>query len=85
MPFGGGEANLHLEENILGVAWGWKLLERKGDQRALIPEDFFKKNVSPTPEIHTEEDLSLRPLRFPTEIPGLRFRPLRFRLAHFDP
>lgn len=25
MPFGGGEANLHLEENILGVAWGWKL------------------------------------------------------------
>ncbi len=25
MPFGGGEANLHLEENILGLAWGWKL------------------------------------------------------------
>lgn len=25
MPFGGGEANLYLEENILGVSWGWKL------------------------------------------------------------
>jgi len=24
-PFGGGEANVSLEENILGVAWSWKL------------------------------------------------------------
>jgi long-chain fatty acid transport protein len=24
-PFGGGEANISLEENIFGVAWGWKL------------------------------------------------------------
>lgn len=23
--FGGGESNIHLSENILGVAWGWKL------------------------------------------------------------
>ena len=23
--FGGGEANIHLEQNILGVAYGWKL------------------------------------------------------------
>ena len=25
MPFGGGEANVHLKEDILGIAWGWKL------------------------------------------------------------
>ena len=23
--FGGGEANLHLKEDMLGVAWSWKL------------------------------------------------------------
>lgn len=25
MPFGGGEANVHLKEDIFGLAWGWKL------------------------------------------------------------
>lgn len=25
MPFGGGEANIHLKEDIFGLSWGWKL------------------------------------------------------------
>lgn len=25
VPFGGGEANIHMEENIVGIAYGWKI------------------------------------------------------------